>query len=874
MTMTDKDLDMTQHTRRRRSVAGLALAPLLACGLPAFAASASAADGIPTQGLLAEYDFSETAGVVLHDSAGANDAEIVGGAGWQHGTMRFDGGNHVELPEDVLAGQTEASVTVEARPSAASLSGANFLWNIGGSGDEGTGQFFVHTPGHRASISTSDWRGESTVESPTAFVADEWQSIVTTIEPNEADGTSTLSLYVDGELTAQNTESSANLADLPEHTNNLIGASAYSGDARFHGAISSYRLYDRALAADEIAAISSADAVTSVGETIAGIDPGDVSAVRRDLTLPSAGGVTWESSNPQAVEADGTIHRLEGEEGRATLTATATVRGTTEQRQFEVTVAQLPPVEDRASADLEAISLHGVDDVRDHLTLPSTGDEFASEIVWTADSAGIISTEQAGDRAPGFVTRPAHGETDADVQLTATVPGTNATRTFRTTVRALPEAEETSDYLFAHFTDGRSPSVDNEQIYFATSDDGIDWHDLNDERPVLESTVGETGARDPFLVRAPGGDKYYLIATDLSTAKYGWRYTPDNPGSSSLVVWESTDLVTWSEPRLADVASKIPDVGAAWAPEATYDLATGEYMVYWASISGAAADHPLGNELGDPMNMYYATTRDFVTFSDPVKWIDREHSIIDTTMLEVDGTFYRASGDGQITIEASDDPYATTVSASAPGDNPGGWGRVSTLRDIFDDDGYTGGTLEGPELFVYNPEDWQTDASGEPVPTWGLIADRYGTGQGYLPFRTTDLSSTASADEGGAWSVGDDIDFGSVLKRHGTILPITPSEYRRVQNAYGEALGVTVDVTTRCVAGRNVLAASVTNSGDEDLDVTVSTPYGDRAGVDVAAGATAMAAFSTRASDIPAGSVTVSADGASTTADYSAAHCG
>jgi len=872
MTMTDKDLDMTQHTRRRRLAAGLALAPLLACGLPTFAASA--ADGIPTDGLLTAYEFFETSGVVLHDSAGSNDAEIVGGEGWQHGTMRFDGGNHVELPDDVLAGQTAASVVVEARPSAAALSGANFLWNIGGSGDDGTGQFFVHTPGHRASISASDWSGESTVESPSAFAADEWQSIVTTIEPNDAGGTSTLSLYIDGELAGQNTASSANLADLPEHTHNLIGASAYSGDARFHGAISSYRLYDRALSVDEIASISSADAATSVSETIAGIDLGDVSAVRRDLTLPSAGGVTWESSNPDAVEADGSIHRREGEEGRATLTATATVRGEIEQRQFEVTVAQLPPVEERARADLDAISLPGLDDVRDHLTLPFTGDEFASEIVWTADPAGIISSEQAGDRAPGFVTRPAHGESDADIELTATVPGTDATRTFRATVRALPEAEETSDYLFAHFTDGRSPSIDNEQIYFATSEDGIDWHDLNEEKPVLESTVGETGARDPFLVRAPGGDKYYLIATDLSTAKYGWRYTPDNPGSSSLVVWESTDLVNWSEPRLADVASKIPDVGAAWAPEATYDPATGEYMVYWASISGAPADHPLGNEFGDPMNMYYATTRDFVTFSDPVKWIDREHSIIDTTMLEVGGTFYRASGDGQITIEAAEDPYAATVSATAPDDNPGGWERISTLQDIFDDDGYTGDTLEGPELFVYNPEDGQTDASGEPVPTWGLIADRYGTGQGYLPFRTTDLSSTAGADEGGAWSVGDDIDFGSVLKRHGTILPITPSEYRRVQSAYGDSLGVTIDVTTRCVAGKNVLATSVTNPGDEELEVTVATPYGERAEVPVAAGATATDAFSTRASDIPAGSVTVSAGGASATADYSAAHCG
>lgn len=865
---------MTRHTRRRRLAVGLALAPLLACALPAVATAAAADEGIPVPGLIAEYDFSETDGTVLHDSVGADDATIIGPEGWQHGVMRFGGDNHVELPDDVLADRAAASVVVEARPSSASLSGSNFMWSIGGSGDEGTGQFFVQTPGHRASISASDWNGESTAAAPHAFAADEWQSIVTTISPNDSEDTSTLSLYVDGQLAGQNTESSVNLADLPEQTNNLIGASAYSGDARFNGAISSFRLYERALDDDEIAAISSSDAVTSAAEAVAGIDLGVMSAVTRDLNLPTAGGVTWASSEEDTVGADGTIHRVEGEARIATLTATANVRGETAQKQFEVTVAALPPAAERAKADLEAISLRNIDDVRDHLRLPTVGAEFGSEIVWSADISGVISTARQEKRAPGFVNRPAYGEPDIEVGLTASVDGTDTARTFRATVRALPEDEEPSDYVFAHFTDGRSPATVNEQIYFATSEDGVEWNDLNDERPVLESTVGETGARDPFLVRAPGGDKYYLIATDLSTVKYGWHFTPDNPGSSSLVVWESTDLVNWSEPRLADVASKIPDVGAAWAPEATYDPDTGEYMVYWASISGAPADHPLGNELGDPMNMYYSTTRDFVTFSDPVKWIDRETSIIDTTMLEVDGTFYRASGDGEITIEASTDPYAATVSASASDENPGGWERISTLRDIFDNDAYAGSRLEGPELFIYNSNDWQTDASGEPVPTWGLIADRYGSGEGYMPFRSTDLSSTSSVEDGGEWSVGGDIDFGAVLKRHGTIVPITPSEYRALQSAYGDGPAIAIDASTRCVAGKNVLVTRVTNSGDDAIDVTVTTPYGEKAGVQIDAGATSTNAFSTREAGIPAGEVSASSGGTTSYNEYPAANCG
>jgi len=540
------------------------------------------------------------------------------------------------------------------------------------------------------------------------------------------------------------------------------------------------------------------------------------------------------------------------------------------------TISSIDPLEvsdaDRDAFDLEEISLGGLDDVRDHLTLPETGSVYGGDISWSASPEGIVSTSADGEKAAGYVTRPAHGEGDAVVTLTASIGG--AERTFEATVRELPEDEDPSAYLFAHFTSGKSPDTINEQMYFAASEDGATWTDLNDEQPVLTSDVGEEGVRDPYLVRAPGGDKFYLIATDLSTATYGWHYTPDNPGSTDIVVWESTDLVNWSEPRLADVASRIPNPGAAWAPEAIYDPSRGVYMVYWATISGASSDHPLGNELGDGMNMYYATTRDFVTFTEPVKWIDRDHSIIDTTMIEVDGTFYRASGDGQITIEKSTDPYAVTVADSALESNPGGWEKVSTLSEIFGTENYSGAKLEGPEFFEYNPDDWQTDESGEPVPTWGVMADQYSSGKGYLPFRSTDLASTSPDADGGAWAVGSDIDFDSVLKRHGTILPVTQTEYARLMSVYGDAPAIAVTATTRCVAGKSVVVASATNAGADAVTATIATDYGTREGVEIAAGATVSKTFSTRAAEAEAGTVTVSTEAGAVTAEYAAASCG
>ncbi|MFC7614369.1 hypothetical protein ACFQV2_13415 [Actinokineospora soli] len=55
-------------------------------------------------------------------------------------------------------------------------------------------------------------------------------------------------------------------------------------------------------------------------------------------------------------------------------------------------------------------------------------------------------------------------------------------------------------YLMAHFT---GEHANGEQLYLAHSRDGLHWTDLNNGAPVLLSTVGTRGVRDPALVRSP-----------------------------------------------------------------------------------------------------------------------------------------------------------------------------------------------------------------------------------------------------------------------------------------------------------------------------------------------------------------------------------
>ena len=63
-------------------------------------------------------------------------------------------------------------------------------------------------------------------------------------------------LYVDGAKVVSNAAVTLRPADLGITTNNYIGRSEFSQDAYFDGAIDDFRVYGRALSADEVKALS------------------------------------------------------------------------------------------------------------------------------------------------------------------------------------------------------------------------------------------------------------------------------------------------------------------------------------------------------------------------------------------------------------------------------------------------------------------------------------------------------------------------------------------------------------------------------------------------------------------------------------------
>jgi hypothetical protein len=299
-------------------------------------------------------------------------------------------------------------------------------------------------------------------------------------------------------------------------------------------------------------------------------------------------------------------------------------------------------------------------------------------------------------------------------------------------------------YLMVHFTGEGST---NQQMYLSHSTDGLHWNDLNGGGMVLRSTVGTQGVRDPALVRSPDGSKYWIIATDLC---WGCGSTVDgsiNNGSRSIVVWESTDLVTWSKPWLLNVAGAIPDGRNAWAPEAMFNRETNDYVLYWAT------NVPLDGKTKH--RIFYARTKDFRTITTPQIYIDRPgtQELIDTQIVEVPAgvgnyRYVRASGDGQITLEGSNSILGT-------------WTNLGNLSGI----GLTGAQVEGPMWMKFRDRN-----------EWTLYLDQYASRGGYMPVTTINPSSpgTYKLPASGSYNMG------GTKKRHGSILTLTAAEEARV----------------------------------------------------------------------------------------------
>ncbi|MBD3921757.1 glycoside hydrolase family 43 protein [Paenibacillus sp. PR3] len=308
-----------------------------------------------------------------------------------------------------------------------------------------------------------------------------------------------------------------------------------------------------------------------------------------------------------------------------------------------------------------------------------------------------------------------------------------------------------SAYLFVHFREKTTP--EGEQVYFGVSKDGFNWEQVNGGQPVLWSKQGDQGVRDHTIVRTRDG-RFYILATDLSLAngfhtKYesSWENI-SRKGSRCLSLWESGDLVNWSEQRMVELGDE--DFGCLWAPDVLYDRDRDDYVIHWSS---AHASNNYGHKA-----IFYTRTKDFVRFDRPQLLCRKDGSgIIDPAIYEENGTFYRF-------LKSEGDPAGIILQAGNT--LTGTHERI----EAFDEEMAKLGSsaYEGPTAFKL--------ANGQ----WCLMLDFFGVkgdGQGYVPFVADDLNSGRFIRSEGQFSF-------PYRFKHGTVLAITDEEYDRIVKHY------------------------------------------------------------------------------------------
>lgn len=736
------------------------IAALTAIGLGLTGAVVASVPASAAVQLVAHYPLDESSGTVAVDASGSGrNGTYVGGPSLTGGEgVRLDGtDDYVDLPDNLLAGLTSITVSAEVLVRAAQGT-PYFIYGFGNTDGAGVGNGYLYSTGnsYKTSIATGNWSTEQTANSGTNLERDVWKTITYTLD----DASNTARVYLDGVQVGINTNVTTTPGSIGGGvtTANYLGRSVYNADKRLAGSLRDVRIYDTALTAGEVAALAPSDA-TRVQRDAASLSLGDLSAVTANLTLPAkaANGstLTWTSSNSAVISHAGVVTRPAAGASAADVTLTATItRGTASStKAFTATVLPLPGGAALAQEDLDAVAIPNASDIRGNITLPAEGSLNGSDITWSASPAGVITTTAQGSKAAGVVTR---GATDTAVTLTATVAGTTATRSIPVTVKAAPadlDTDYTAGYLWTHFaTEGGY-----EKIFFGHSDDGLHWSKLNDNKPILANLGGDLGVRDPHLVRSPDGDKYWIIGTDLhaeggGAGGSGWDQLN---ASQNIVVWESTDLVNWSDQRI--VFAGFDQAGCVWAPEATYNEATGEYYVYWA-----ARDRTDDGTNDWALRMYLTKTRDFVNFTEPEIWTSLNEkgdgltgpNIIDSTIAKEGDTYYRFS--------TSD--WHTVVDTAASLDGP--WTREIDRGEASAHGLRT--SMEG--LTVYQLPDGRWAAMGDQSGYYGHTADTLES----LQF--TQLS------------VGDGADQYSFDQRfrHGSVLRLSAAEEERLLEAYGD----------------------------------------------------------------------------------------
>jgi len=386
-----------------------------------------------------------------------------------------------------------------------------------------------------------------------------------------------------------------------------------------------------------------------------------------------------------------------------------------------------------------------INDLYEDLKLPSyvTTDK-KYPITWTSSDTLFLGHD-------GHINGRFVGENKV-VDLTASITDDLHNRTekklFKVSIHGF---EPYSNYLFAYF-----PANDNENIYYALSNDGYNFTPMNNgKRVVAADTVSlKKGLRDPHVLRAPDG-WFYMVNTDMKSAE-GWA------SNRGMVLMKSRDLINWkhSTVHFPDKykGKNFANVTRVWAPETIWDAnyvnkdgSKGRPLVYYSLLTND------GTIPYDKVFFNYAN-EDFTDLEgDPIHFFDRGKSTIDMDIVynpvdKLYHAFYKNEGDGGICKV-----QAQTLTSENGTKAPTWYKRSGALQQTTE-------AVEGAGVFKLINQN-----------SWVLMYDCYMNGH-YQFTSSTDLENFKF--------VQDTKTSGAFTPRHGTILPITAQETAALMKAF------------------------------------------------------------------------------------------
>ena len=317
--------------------------------------------------------------------------------------------------------------------------------------------------------------------------------------------------------------------------------------------------------------------------------------------------------------------------------------------------------------------------------------------------------------------------------------------------------DELSAYLFTYFT-GNGPG--EEAIRFAVSLDGYNYRALNNNEPILDSKEISTsgGVRDPHILRGADG-WFYMVVTDLYVPDMGWK-------NYAMVLLKSKDLITWESSKV-NIPESFPeefgDVWRVWAPQTFYDETTGKYMIYFSMKQG-----------DDPDIIYYAfANEDFTGLEAAPKQLfysPTNNAAIDGDIILKDGKYhlFMKSEDGEPGIKLALSDQLTE-----------GYELVSDKRVDCETH-----PVEGSGIFKRINSD-----------EYILMYDVYTSGR-YQFTKSTDLQNFSVIDE--AISM-------KFHPRHGTVMPITGKELKRLISQWGRFDDLLIEAQSASLKKQNVV---------------------------------------------------------------------